>query len=181
MELRFLHKYPRLLIPIGFFGGLLLGVIARLWMRWISTTPEFSWGGTLGIVIGFGIFGMAQAGVHIYVSKRHSKLRTNLLRSIGVIFSLQLFMAAGAIMFPTVLTGALSAWRREWAGWLRLALLGISITFAALIIKAEILDEFGLDIVTVGRILLMIGIYACIIRALKATVSKSVRAPAEMS
>lgn len=172
MEMRLIHRYPRLLIPLGFFGGLLLGVIARLWMRWISTTPEFSWGGTLGIVIGFGIFGAVQAGVTIYVKNRHGKLRTNLIRILGVVFSLQLFVAAGAIMFPTVLTGALSAWRREFPSAIRLSLAGISVAVAALIIKSEIVDDFGMNFVTVGRILLMIGIYACIIRALKATVSK---------
>lgn len=172
MEMRLLGKYPRLLIPLGFLGGILLGVIARLWMRWISTDPEFSWGGTLGIIIGFGIFGMVQAGVHVYVSKVHRKLPTNLLRTLGVIFSLQLFVAAGATMFPTVVTGALCAWRNEWAGWLRACLGAISIAFAAFIVKVEILDKFGLDFVTVGRILLMIGIYALIIRALKSTVSK---------
>ena len=38
----------------GLAGGLAWGVIPRLWMRFISTNPEFTWSGTLFIVIGFG-------------------------------------------------------------------------------------------------------------------------------
>ena len=48
-----LQEHPKLIIPAGFLAGLLGGIIARAWMRWISTDPEFSWAGSLGIVFGF--------------------------------------------------------------------------------------------------------------------------------
>ena len=48
-------------------GGLALGVISRLWMRWISTDPEFSWSGTIFIVIAFMIFTTNQSIVFFYV------------------------------------------------------------------------------------------------------------------
>jgi hypothetical protein len=54
----------------GFAAGLLWGVAARVWMRLISTAPEFSWSGTAmilgstavgGLVFGF-LYGARQAG-----------------------------------------------------------------------------------------------------------------------
>ena len=44
-------------MAIGAFGGALLGVMARLWMRFISEDPEFTWNGTLFIIGGFATFG----------------------------------------------------------------------------------------------------------------------------
>ena len=40
-------------LAIGVLGGAALGIVARAWMRLISEDPEFSWSGTLFIVIGF--------------------------------------------------------------------------------------------------------------------------------
>ena len=44
---------------LGFLLGVAWGVVARVWMRLISTSPDFSWAGTLGILIAFGIVGVA--------------------------------------------------------------------------------------------------------------------------
>src|SRR5262245_57113823 len=49
----------------GLLGGLVLGVVARVWMRMITDDPEFSWGGTLFIVIGFGLFGFLQGAAFV--------------------------------------------------------------------------------------------------------------------
>jgi len=162
----FSRNHPRLIIPVGLLAGLLSGVIARAWMRWISTDPEFSWSGTLGIVIGFTIFGAIQATVYVVRKKRLAILA----RGIGTIFSLQLFVAAGAIMFPTVLTLSLALWREAWIPWVRVSLAVIGTAIWVLIIKSEIIDNFGWSIVTIGRILLFGCIYAPIIWALGATV-----------
>ena len=35
-----------LLLVGGLVGGLLWGALARVWMRFISTDPEFTWDGT---------------------------------------------------------------------------------------------------------------------------------------
>ena len=37
--------------------GAAWGVAARAWMRWVSTSPEFSWVGTLGIIGVAAVFG----------------------------------------------------------------------------------------------------------------------------
>src|SRR3990172_3608722 len=60
----------------GLVGGLIWGVDGRVWMRFISTDPEFTWAGTLFIVIGFGIAGLGQAGA--YLGRRASLRRSRM-------------------------------------------------------------------------------------------------------
>lgn len=43
---------------IGFGLGAVWGVAARAWMRWVSTSPEFSWSGTLMIIVLSAVFGL---------------------------------------------------------------------------------------------------------------------------
>lgn len=176
-----IEKYPRLLIPLGFLAGLVLGTIARAWMRWISTDPEFSWGGTLGIVIFFGIFGAAQAAVYLYRRSKHANWRVNVARGFGVFFSLQLFIAAGAIMFPSVVMASLAAWRDTWKKWIRILLAIFSASLIIRIIAGEIVDNFGWSFATVGRILLFLAIYTVIVRALKSTVTSAKMAKASLT
>src|SRR5918994_253213 len=49
----------------GLLGGVVWGIDARVWMRFISTDPEFTWSGTLFIVIGFGVAGLGQAAGYL--------------------------------------------------------------------------------------------------------------------
>ena len=49
-ETKLQNLNPKLIIPLGVVAGFLLGIIARLWMRWISTDPEFTWSGSIYIV-----------------------------------------------------------------------------------------------------------------------------------
>jgi hypothetical protein len=159
-----------LLVARGLLVGLFFGVTARLWMRWISTDPEFTWNGTLGIVIGFGIFGAVQAFVGHFMRGGHRKWSTNLVRSLGVLFSLQLFFAAGASMFPAVLAGVLSLWRDKWTFWLRFIFGLIGIGWSLFIIQTAIVHEFGINVVTFAKVILMMAIYSWIIASLKSTV-----------
>ncbi len=172
----YFHKHASLIILAGFVAGLLGGVIARFWMRWISTEPEFTWSGTLGIVLGFGVFGAMQSVVYSVRRKPRRKCFLVSVRILGAIFSLQLFVAAGAIMFPTVLTASLSLWRGKWKTWIRVLLSLISLTFWALIINSEIINNFGWSIATVAKILFFGAIYSSIIYALKPTI-KEISAP----
>ncbi len=43
---------------VGFALGVAWGVAARIWMRMVSTSPEFSWDGTLTIIGGAGVVGL---------------------------------------------------------------------------------------------------------------------------
>ena len=167
----YFQKRPYLIIPAGLFSGLLGGVIARSWMRWISTNPEFSWSGTLGIMTVFTLFGAVQSTVYVVRRKPRRKWLLVLVRSLGVIFTLPLFGAAGSIMFPTVLTISLAQWRSKWKSWIRVPLSLIGLSAWGMAIYLEIIKNFGWSIATIGRILLMGIIYSGIIYALKPTIS----------
>lgn len=47
------------IVLVGTLGALALGIIARLWMRLIAPEPDFTWSGTIFIVAGFTVFGLA--------------------------------------------------------------------------------------------------------------------------
>jgi hypothetical protein len=157
-------------VPIGAVAGLCVGVIARLWMRWISTDPEFSWAGTIAILTGFTLFGSAQAGVAVYRRNQHARWRTNLVRVLSGVLSLGIFGAAGAVMFPTVSFGGLAAWRSDW--W-RVARAISACAAAPLVVvtAGDVIDDFGWSIATVGRLSLYVAIYAVVIVATKPTLA----------
>lgn len=162
---------PLFIIPLGFFGGLTMGVIARLWMRWISTDPEFSWGGTIGILLGFTLFFTAHSVVFFAFSRKWSQSATKIARIAAIPFSLLLFSAQGAIMLPTVVTGSLAAWRKSWSKWLRVVLGLVSLVIPVTVVKG-IVDDFGWSISTIGRILLFALIYGVVIAITQHTVTK---------
>ena len=158
------------MILLGFLFGLVGGIVARFWMRWISTDSEFTWSGTLGIVIGFGIFGAVQATAKKMRSASHSKGRIRIARAFGVVFSLQLFVAAGAMMFPTVLTLSLAKWRQIWPSWMRVLLALTGLALWALIINSTIVEDFGWSATTLAKIVVFGWIYGAIIFALEPTI-----------
>ena len=162
-------------IALGFFVGITVGVVARAWMRWISTEPEFSWAGTIFIVIAFTIFFTVQSIVTVFRRRVRSRTATTLVRIFGVIFSLQLFFAAGAVMFPTVVIASIVLWteglkRLGRKGRIaRVVLLALSLIIPINSSK-DIISDFGWTIPTLGRILLFATIYSLVIIALRPTV-----------
>lgn len=113
--------WPAVLLG-GLLGGLAWGIFARVWMRFISTDPEFTWTGTLFIVVGFGIAGLGQSGAYL---GRHAGLRRprmTVLRVITFATLLPLGMAAGGPMLPAVVLLPLAIEHEEWSGRVRLAL-----------------------------------------------------------
>ena len=97
--------------------GLALGVLARVWMRLISDDPEFSWGGTVGVVGVFVLFALG-TGISLMLSTG-SRTKDRIGRGVGLLFLLPLFGAAGAQMMPTVILGSLSLHRTTWKSWIR--------------------------------------------------------------
>ena len=97
--------------------GLALGVLARVWMRLISDNPEFSWGGTVGVICVFVLFALG-TGISLMMSTG-SRTKDRIGRSVGLLFLLPLFGAAGAQMMPTVILGSLSLHRTTWKSWIR--------------------------------------------------------------
>lgn len=147
----------------GLTWGLAWGVLARLWMRFISTDPEFTWSGTLFIVIGFGIAGLAQSGA--YLGRRAGLRRPAMtgVRVVGVIGLLPLGMAAGGTMFPTVILATLSLTNRGWPRGLRV-LVGVIAVIPALLTAASLFDQLSLWRAVTGSIW-FVAIYAGIIWA----------------
>ena len=161
-------------LALGFFGGITVGVVARAWMRWISTDPEFSWSGTIFIVMAFTIFFTAQSIVAVFRRRVRSSRATTLVRIFGVIFSLPLFSPAGAVMLPTVAIASIVLWTE---GLKRLGRIGRIARAVLLVlslaipvnISRDIISNFGWTIPTLGRILLFVTIYSLVIIATRPT------------
>lgn len=161
---------PRWAVPVGFVAGGAAGALARGWMRWISVTPEFSWAGTIGIVMGFALFGTVQSAAWAARRAEWSRARVTVVRLVAVPLSLGLFMAAGALMFPTVAAASLALWRSNWWRAVR-TLLALAALPGVLYVSKTIVDDFGWNPVTAGRILLFLAIYAAIILCTRPTVA----------
>ena len=158
------------LVISGALGGAVLGVVARLWMRWISTDPEFTWGGTIGIVIAFTTFATTQTTIYVLRRRVRTRRFTSVIRGVGVFFSLPLFTAAGAIMFPTVALTSIALWQNKMDRKVRIALYGIGSIIPILQIK-EFVSSFGLTIATLGRATLFLLVYLIVVILIKPTIS----------
>jgi hypothetical protein len=105
---------------VGLLVGMAWGVNARLWMRFISDDPQFTWTGTLFIVIGFGIVGLTQSGALLGRRAGLRRSRLTALRIGTTAGLLPLGLAAGGPMFPTVILAPLALTHVEWSRRTRL-------------------------------------------------------------
>jgi hypothetical protein len=158
------HRFPGPLVLLGgLLAGFAWGIDARVWMRFISTDPEFTWSGTLFIVIAFGIVGLTQSGAYLGRRANLGRRLMTVLRVVGVISLLPLGFGAGASMLPTIILATLALTQRTWPRWLR----GILAAVALLPALATALSFFGdlpLIRAAVGAIW-FVGIYAGIVWA----------------
>jgi hypothetical protein len=101
-------------IPRAAFAGLGLGLVwgiaARVWMRLISTEPEFSWSGT-GMILGATAIGGLVLGF-LYGVRRAGRSRWWRLLAVVWLFILA---GAGTPFLPAFLLGGLIWRRRTWA------------------------------------------------------------------
>jgi len=111
-------------------------------MRFISTDPEFTWNGTLFIVIGFGIAGLAQSGAYLGRRAGLRRSRMTVLRVVTFAGLLPLGMAAGASMFPTVVLAPLALAHTEWSGRTRL-FVGLTALLPVLAIATMLADDLS--------------------------------------
>lgn len=156
----------------GLAGGALLGVAARAWMRLISDDPEFTWSGTLFIVIGFTVFGLTQAIVAVVRRRATRRWPVKMARTIGAIGMLPLFVAAGAIMFPTVVGAGLARWRDDWRRPFRV-LLALVACGPIVFVGSGLVDSFGWSLQTVAGFSVMLAVYGAIVSATRFTLTRA--------
>jgi hypothetical protein len=89
------------IIAGGALLGTMWGAVARVWMRSIAEDPSFTWGGTIFILVGPTLIGFTMGIVRSRRQPTWSKV-------VGCVSPLLIGMAAGIIMVPTVLLGAIA-------------------------------------------------------------------------
>ena len=138
---------------LGFLlTGVLLGVLLRSWMRFVSTDPEFSWGGTGYIVAVFAVLGL-MAGL-VGLGRRRSWRRGLVAtRFAGGVLALGCFQAAGLAMFPTIVPASLGVSRSDWWKPLRVALVVGAAAVAAMVVLT-------MEELSVQRRLVALALYA---------------------
>jgi hypothetical protein len=72
-------------VAAGVIGGCALGVIARAWMRLIAESPDFTWTGTIFIVAGFTVFGLAQSIVAVARRREGRRWKLTIVRTFGAV------------------------------------------------------------------------------------------------
>jgi hypothetical protein len=155
-------------LALGGLGGFALGVLARAWMRLISEDPEFTWTGSIFIVAGFTIFGLAQSIVAIARGRVRRPWRLAVVRAIGAVAMLPLFVAAGAVMLPTVVGGGLAVARTEWRPITRILCIVVA-AIPVLFVGHDLVDSFGWSLRTAAGLAGLVAIYATIIWASRFT------------
>ncbi|MBK5266012.1 MAG: hypothetical protein JJE47_01120 [Acidimicrobiia bacterium] len=118
--------------------GLVWGGILRVWMRFISASPEFSWSGT-GFILGVCILAGATLG---FAWKRRQARGAGWWRL--SILSLMLLGGAGAVMWPSVVLGGVAIGRPR-PGWLRGLLGVVAIGVQIPVVQTTILEDAGMS------------------------------------
>lgn len=132
MQLDRATPYPAVWAAIlsGAGLGLAWGIVARIWMRLISTNPEFSIAGTTAILVITTLFG-ACVGLAFAARRRGwQRWQHYLPRSLVVIFFLPFGIAGGLPLMLTVLLLTLALTHTAIIGLWVLALLTIFIVIA---------------------------------------------------
>ena len=157
----------RLSLPLvlagGFLGGVTWGIVARAWMRFISTNPEFTWSGTLFIVLGFGIAGLAQASAYLGRRAGLGRRPMTIVRVVTFVGLLPLGMAAGGQVFPTVVIAPLAIRHTEWSSRTR-ALLGLAALVPIVLVGVSLSNDLPTLRAIVGFVWFLV-IYAGIVWA----------------
>ena len=84
---------------------------------------------------------------------------------------LPLFLAAGGIMFPTVVGGGLALARTDWAKWVRVVCLALALVPVAFV-SSQIVGNFGWSWQALAGIIGLVALYAVIVAATRSTLTR---------
>ncbi len=136
-------------LAVSFAVGAAWGGFARVWMRYITTHEEFSWFGTVFIVVGFAVMFAGQAAV--YLARRNEASRRVFigLRALAIVTLLPLSFGAGSLGFPVIVLGPLAVIRSGWNQWLRV-LVGVVVLLVAVGVSASFFADLSLLRAAIG-------------------------------
>lgn len=160
------HRLPWWLPLAGPVAGAALGAVARSWMRLITDDPEFSWSGTLAIVIAFTLAGFGHS-IAWTVRSTGWRRRGTMARIAGAVLTMPLFVGAGALMLPTVAAGSFAAWRIDWPRWVRWLLAAVAAAPPVLVVT-EIEHR---TIRTTAGVVLLLATYAVIVASIRPVIA----------
>jgi hypothetical protein len=112
--------------------GFLWGVAARLWMRFISTNPEFTWSGTGYIVLAPTLIAVL-LGVAVAARRRGGKGWARAAVRIPAGLSVLLLgVGAGVLMVPSIVLGGLALFRSRYP-WALRAVLALAMSLVVVV------------------------------------------------
>lgn len=150
----------------GALAGALWGVVARVWMRVVSTEHEFTWGGTSAIIAIFAVFGLGQAVAAIARRSAWPLRRRIAARGVAIALTVPMGLAAGGPMLPFLLLAAVALGRTNLRRAVRIALAALA-AVPTLFVLRQLVDDLALGRAVAGW-LLMLAIYAPLVWALAA-------------
>lgn len=109
------------LVVLGTLCGVAWGVAARVWMRVVSDHPEFTWSGTLFIVL---IGAIAGLGMGVVLA------RNGRSRAVGILVFLPFAVGQGLVMLPPLGLGAVALAQRRRRPRLAMVLAGLALATA---------------------------------------------------
>lgn len=109
-------------IVTGVVAGIVWASVFRLWMRFITIRPEFTWSGTL-FIVGVGAYIGLVLGV---VWWRHLRGGNRRWRLLGLA-TLPAFGGQALIMLPSVVAGAFGFGRINWPRSARVGLVAVAL------------------------------------------------------
>jgi hypothetical protein len=93
------------------------------------------------------------------------------VRTIGAVGMIPLFVAAGALMFPTVAGCGLASARSEWPKAVRGLCLVVAVG-PVLFVGTDLIGSFGWSLQTLAGFVMMLAVYAAIIWATRFTFAR---------
>lgn len=157
------------LVLLGLSAGAGIGVVARWWMRLITDDPEFSWSGTIFIVLAFAVAGLGH-GAWWAVRRAGARRRwSTAARVTAVVLTLPIFTGAGAMMLPTVFGASLATARRDWPRPARAVAAVVALPVPIIIARGLVAD--GLSLRRSFGALLLAATYVAIVRSVSTAVA----------